>query len=269
MPRSHVILTRHTQRNAPSNNYSYAISIHPTPCNNAQINSCCSGIGLFTYHKYRKSIDSPVPLDAHGNPITIVDEGSLALGSSLGDGPTGVYDDSIGLGTGVGGDEESVPLARAMDPEAVSGFLPRFVQEFGNVRSHLAAPSLIVPYCRLLPVVHPALSLGTVLLCYDDMFLLMDADDPYLFTLHDSSIFGTIRLIVRILTPVRVASGQIGTGLLLPQSQEILDTNLRDCYSQWTMLKARSTKSGKSGSCASWIVSSVSIRTIRARARQA
>jgi solute carrier family 35, member C2 len=27
------------------------------------------GISLFTYHKYRKSIDSPVPLDAHGNPL--------------------------------------------------------------------------------------------------------------------------------------------------------------------------------------------------------
>ncbi|KAF8524873.1 triose-phosphate transporter family-domain-containing protein [Hysterangium stoloniferum] len=29
------------------------------------------GIGLFTYHKYRKSIDSPIPLDAHGNPIEV------------------------------------------------------------------------------------------------------------------------------------------------------------------------------------------------------
>lgn len=29
----------------------------------------CLGIGLFTYHKYRKSIESPIPLDAHGNPI--------------------------------------------------------------------------------------------------------------------------------------------------------------------------------------------------------
>ena len=29
-----------------------------------------AGIALFTYHKYRKSIDSPVPLDAHGNPIS-------------------------------------------------------------------------------------------------------------------------------------------------------------------------------------------------------
>lgn len=27
------------------------------------------GIALFTYHKYRKSIESTVPLDAHGNPI--------------------------------------------------------------------------------------------------------------------------------------------------------------------------------------------------------
>ena len=33
-----------------------------------------SGIGLFTHHKYRKSIDSKVPLDAHGNPIAEVDE---------------------------------------------------------------------------------------------------------------------------------------------------------------------------------------------------
>lgn len=28
-----------------------------------------AGICLFTYHKYRKSIDSMVPLDAHGNPL--------------------------------------------------------------------------------------------------------------------------------------------------------------------------------------------------------
>lgn len=32
-----------------------------------------SGIGLFTHHKYRKSIDSKVPLDGHGNPI--IDDG--------------------------------------------------------------------------------------------------------------------------------------------------------------------------------------------------
>ena len=26
---------------------------------------------MFTYHKYRKSVYSPVPLDAHGNPVAI------------------------------------------------------------------------------------------------------------------------------------------------------------------------------------------------------
>jgi solute carrier family 35 protein C2 len=34
-----------------------------------------AGIALFTYHKYRKSIDSPIPLDAHGNPIPEGEEG--------------------------------------------------------------------------------------------------------------------------------------------------------------------------------------------------
>lgn len=33
------------------------------------------GIGLFTHHKYRKSIESTVPLDAHGNPIVDEDDG--------------------------------------------------------------------------------------------------------------------------------------------------------------------------------------------------
>lgn len=30
----------------------------------------CVGIGLFTFHKYHKSLESNVPLDAHGNPVT-------------------------------------------------------------------------------------------------------------------------------------------------------------------------------------------------------
>lgn len=33
-----------------------------------------TGIGLYTHHKYRKSIESAVPLDAHGNPVTAVAE---------------------------------------------------------------------------------------------------------------------------------------------------------------------------------------------------
>jgi len=31
------------------------------------------GITLFTYHKYRKSIESTVPLDDHGYPVTLED----------------------------------------------------------------------------------------------------------------------------------------------------------------------------------------------------
>ncbi|KAK0461009.1 triose-phosphate transporter family-domain-containing protein [Desarmillaria tabescens] len=40
-----------------------------TPLNITGVAVTVCGIVLFTYHKYRKSIDSPVPLDAHGNPI--------------------------------------------------------------------------------------------------------------------------------------------------------------------------------------------------------
>jgi solute carrier family 35 protein C2 len=39
------------------------------------------GIALFTYHKYRKSIDSPVPLDAHGNPLTDEEAAGLRSGA--------------------------------------------------------------------------------------------------------------------------------------------------------------------------------------------
>lgn len=46
-----------------------------------------TGICLFTYHKYRKSIDSNVPLDAHGNPIEESEngrdlDGQLELGET-------------------------------------------------------------------------------------------------------------------------------------------------------------------------------------------
>ncbi|PFH52067.1 hypothetical protein AMATHDRAFT_141107 [Amanita thiersii Skay4041] len=40
-----------------------------TPLNMTGVGITVCGIGLFTYHKYRKSINSTVPLDAHGNPI--------------------------------------------------------------------------------------------------------------------------------------------------------------------------------------------------------
>lgn len=55
------------------------------------------GIALFTYHKYRKSIDSTVPLDAHGN----------AVGED--------FEDTHNLHTLA--DEERQPLAAGADSE--------------------------------------------------------------------------------------------------------------------------------------------------------
>ncbi|KAH8107821.1 triose-phosphate transporter family-domain-containing protein [Cristinia sonorae] len=45
--------------------------LSPLNITGAAITVC--GICLFTYHKYRKSIESTVPLDAHGNPVTVDD----------------------------------------------------------------------------------------------------------------------------------------------------------------------------------------------------
>ncbi|KAI0344530.1 TPT-domain-containing protein [Trametopsis cervina] len=51
-----------------------------TPLNITGVAITTCGIALFTYHKYRKSIDSKVPLDAHGNPI---EEGEFADNENL------------------------------------------------------------------------------------------------------------------------------------------------------------------------------------------
>ncbi|OCH92509.1 TPT-domain-containing protein [Obba rivulosa] len=45
-----------------------------TPLNITGVAITACGICLFTYHKYRKSIEATVPLDGHGNPITDEDE---------------------------------------------------------------------------------------------------------------------------------------------------------------------------------------------------
>ncbi|KAJ7128950.1 triose-phosphate transporter family-domain-containing protein [Mycena crocata] len=42
-----------------------------TPLNITGVAITVCGIALFTYHKYRKSLETAVPLDAHGNPISI------------------------------------------------------------------------------------------------------------------------------------------------------------------------------------------------------
>ncbi|KAJ7072553.1 TPT-domain-containing protein [Mycena amicta] len=46
-----------------------------TPLNITGVAITVSGIGLFTYHKYRKLLETTVPLDAHGNPISIEELG--------------------------------------------------------------------------------------------------------------------------------------------------------------------------------------------------
>ncbi|KAF8638014.1 hypothetical protein AX16_010646 [Volvariella volvacea WC 439] len=51
-----------------------------TPLNITGVAITVCGIGLFTFHKYRKSIDSTVPLDTHGNPVLADDDGYDADG---------------------------------------------------------------------------------------------------------------------------------------------------------------------------------------------
>ncbi|KZT65966.1 TPT-domain-containing protein [Daedalea quercina L-15889] len=58
-----------------------------TPLNVTGVSITICGIALYTYHKYRKSMETKVPLDVHGNPITDDEEdgdaGSLPLQESL------------------------------------------------------------------------------------------------------------------------------------------------------------------------------------------
>jgi solute carrier family 35, member C2 len=64
--------------------------------------TCGIGIALFTYHKYRKSINSKMPLDVHGNPIE--DDAIEGTGSSH-------YLDNLA-------DEERQPLAASAEDES-------------------------------------------------------------------------------------------------------------------------------------------------------
>jgi len=51
-----------------------------TPLNVTGVVITIGGISLFTYHKYRKSLDTSVPLDAHGNPIAAEDLNGVPAG---------------------------------------------------------------------------------------------------------------------------------------------------------------------------------------------
>lgn len=56
-----------------------------TPLNITGVSITICGIILFTYHKYRRSIESAVPLDGHGNPISTVDGIHDAIDEQLGE----------------------------------------------------------------------------------------------------------------------------------------------------------------------------------------
>ncbi|KAG1716084.1 hypothetical protein ID866_1056 [Astraeus odoratus] len=54
-----------------------------TPLNITGVAITTCGIALFTYHKYRKTVDSHVALDAHGNPIRVNDDNIVNLDQDL------------------------------------------------------------------------------------------------------------------------------------------------------------------------------------------
>ncbi|KAJ3532711.1 hypothetical protein NM688_g7383 [Phlebia brevispora] len=76
-----------------------------TPLNITGVGITVCGISLFTYHKYRRSIDSKLPLDAHGNAIEVVNDDGLVSSHHM-----HVLDD-----------EERRPLAAALESQ-VDGF---------------------------------------------------------------------------------------------------------------------------------------------------
>lgn len=52
-----------------------------TPLNITGVAVTACGIALFTHHKYRRSLESDVPLDPHGHPLDPEDEAELGPGS--------------------------------------------------------------------------------------------------------------------------------------------------------------------------------------------
>ncbi|KAJ3569615.1 hypothetical protein NP233_g4922 [Leucocoprinus birnbaumii] len=55
-----------------------------TPLNIVGVAITVCGIALFTFHKYLKSLDSNIPLDAHGNPVTGEDDDADYAGEANG-----------------------------------------------------------------------------------------------------------------------------------------------------------------------------------------
>lgn len=65
------------------------------------------GIILFTFHKYRKSIESTVPLDTHGNPVSPDDLDDPLEGSQR---HTIELEETMRLTAAVGDDSDEVNL---------------------------------------------------------------------------------------------------------------------------------------------------------------
>ncbi|KAH9941023.1 TPT-domain-containing protein [Amylocystis lapponica] len=88
-----------------------------TPLNITGVSITACGIVLYTYHKYRRSMDASIPLDAHGNPL--IDEETLAEGVvALQDGSSLNLEETLRLtadvNIGSGHDERAV---RGPSPE--------------------------------------------------------------------------------------------------------------------------------------------------------
>ncbi|KAF9070851.1 triose-phosphate transporter family-domain-containing protein [Rhodocollybia butyracea] len=77
-----------------------------TPLNLTGVAITVCGIGLFTYHKYMSSIQSAMPLDAHGNPI--LDEEAMSLRHEGDEDDSVELDETVRLTSGRESDERQI-----------------------------------------------------------------------------------------------------------------------------------------------------------------
>ncbi|KAG6821020.1 hypothetical protein H0H93_007910 [Arthromyces matolae] len=104
-----------------------------TPLNITGVSITICGIILFTYHKYRKSIDSKVPLDAHGNPIMASEE--LSLGPRSGNRYHVELEETRGLTYPTRASDEFEDETSSTNPELL------FSATDGENKASVAAPS--------------------------------------------------------------------------------------------------------------------------------
>lgn len=98
----------------------YVFGDHLNPVNLSGVIITFFGIGVFIYHKYRKSLESKVPLDAHGNPIPEDDPTAAAILKEDEDGD----------------EEEQRHLPRFVDGDGGEEANPRGPNKDGNLGRH-------------------------------------------------------------------------------------------------------------------------------------